>query len=172
MLKAVFESLAKTKRDKYVFEDCLNAYNLYLSFIRRRFSLTPDIKIEKMYELFHTAYKSNPIAKPFTSLFEYIQTKSYREIICERIGSIQNIHGGRGRHLKPTNFNKEIFLNFNLPPLHILMQSFIKRICYSAQERVLCTRHSRQSQIRRSLCCNWQFPNQEGRECTPTCSIN
>ena len=53
MLKAVFESLPKTKRDEYVFEDCLNAYNLYLSFIRRRFSLTPDIKIEKMNELFH-----------------------------------------------------------------------------------------------------------------------
>ena len=36
-----------------------------------------------------------------------------------------NIHRGRGRNLHPVNFSKEIFLKFNLPPLHHLDKTFI-----------------------------------------------
>ena len=54
-----------------------------------------------------------------------------------------NIHGGRGRHLQPTNFNKEIFLNLNLPPLHILMQSFIPDIA-----KELVAQHKKEFYVR------------------------
>ena len=35
------------------------------------------------------------------------------------------IHGGRGRNMHPVNFAKEIYLNFNLPPLHIMKKKVI-----------------------------------------------
>ena len=31
-----------------------------------------------------------------------------------------NNHSGKGRHLRPINFNKEIFLEFNLGPTFLL----------------------------------------------------
>ena len=30
-----------------------------------------------------------------------------------------NNHSGKGRHLRPINFNKEIYLEFNLGPTHL-----------------------------------------------------
>ena len=46
--------------------------------------------------------------------------KSYSEAVCETVGSIMRIHGGKGRHLHTVNFSKQIYLNYNLPPLHTL----------------------------------------------------
>lgn len=38
------------------------------------------------------------------------------------------IHHGRGRNLHPVNFAKELYLRFNLPPLHTLTSNFIPKI--------------------------------------------
>ena len=46
--------------------------------------------------------------------------KIYSEAVCETVGSITRIHGGKGRHLHTVNFSKQIYLNYNLPPLHTL----------------------------------------------------
>ena len=56
----------------------------------------------------------------FRDLFEFVQSKTYSEAICESIGSIMNMATSGGRYLNPQNFNKEIFLRYNLPPLHTL----------------------------------------------------
>ena len=48
--------------------------------------------------------------------------------MCETVGSIMKIHGGQGRNLHPANFSKEIFLKFNLPPLHIMKQKVIPEV--------------------------------------------
>ena len=31
-------------------------------------------------------------------------------------------HSGKGRYLQPTYFNKELYLHFNLGPLHLLTE--------------------------------------------------
>ena len=61
-------------------------------------------------------------------MFQFVQAKTYSEAICETVGSVMNIHRGRGRNLHPVNFAKELFLTFNLPPLHILISKFIPKI--------------------------------------------
>ena len=61
-------------------------------------------------------------------LFQFIQTKSYSEAICETVGSIMYIHHGHGRNIHPVNFNKEIYLRLNLPPLHTMKKSLIPSI--------------------------------------------
>ena len=60
-----------------------------------------------------------------------MQIKTYSEAICETVGSMMKIHRGKGRNLHPVNFSKEIYLYFNLPPLHILSYKFIPKIVES-----------------------------------------
>ena len=38
------------------------------------------------------------------------------------------LHNSRGRNLHPVNFAKELFLRFNLPPLHNLLTTYIPTI--------------------------------------------
>ena len=64
----------------------------------------------------------------FLELFEHIQIKSYSEAIAETVGSIMNIQLGSGRNLHPVNMNKEMFLRFNLAPLHVLKSSLIPEV--------------------------------------------
>ena len=61
----------------------------------------------------------------FIRFFEFVQGKSFSEAICESIGSIMNMATSSGRILHPTNFAKEIFLRFNLPPLHTAMTNIV-----------------------------------------------
>ena len=42
------------------------------------------------------------------------------EAICETAGSMMNQQSGKNQHLNPNNFNVEMFLRFNLGPLHKL----------------------------------------------------
>ena len=62
------------------------------------------------------------------SFFQKIEIKSFSEAIAEGIGSVMKIATGKGRNLEPINFSKEIFLCFNLPPLHILKRTFIPEL--------------------------------------------
>ena len=78
--------------------------------------------------MFYTEYKDVEVATPFVKLFQHTQVKSYSEAMFETVGSIMKIHGGQGRNLHPANFSKEIFLKFNLPPLHIMKQKLIPEV--------------------------------------------
>ena len=53
--------------------------------------------------------------------------RSCSEAICETVGSIMNQHAGKNRHLEPRYFSMEIYLRFNLGPLH-LMKDLIKEV--------------------------------------------
>ena len=49
------------------------------------------------------------------------------EAICETAGSMMNQHCGKNRFLQPENFNIEMYLQFNLGPLHLLDNVFQHR---------------------------------------------
>ena len=57
---------------------------------------------------------------PFINLFQNTQIRSMSEAICETVGSMMVTHGGKGRYLQPENFSMEMYLRFNLGPLHCL----------------------------------------------------
>ena len=63
----------------------------------------------------------------FINLFQCVQIRSMYEAMAETVGSMMNIHTGSGRYLEPINFSNEIYLMFNLGPLHLL-DSLIKEI--------------------------------------------
>ena len=84
-----------------------------------------------MWQRFYNKHQTDNDVEPFIELFQFVQIKTYSEAICETVGSIMTIHRGRGRNLHPVNFSKEIYLNFNLPPLHVLSKNFIPKIVNS-----------------------------------------
>ena len=86
------------------------------------------IALEDVYVMFYREYKDVEVATSFVKFFQHTQVKSYSEAMCETVGSIMKIHGGQGRNLHPANFSKEIFLKFNLPPLHIMKQKLIPEV--------------------------------------------
>ena len=56
----------------------------------------------------------------FIEFFQCIQVRSMSEAMAETVGSLMNINSGTGRQLQPVNFSVEIYLRFNLGPLHTL----------------------------------------------------
>ena len=56
----------------------------------------------------------------FINLFQNVQIRSMSEAICETVGSMMVTHGGKGRYLQPSYFSMEMYLRFNLGPLHLL----------------------------------------------------
>ena len=56
----------------------------------------------------------------FIDLFENVQIRSMSEAVCETIGSMMVSHTGKGRYLQPAYFSQEMYLQFNLGPLHHL----------------------------------------------------
>ena len=113
-------------------ESCLIGYEMFL-----RHSLSESAaaasnglsvpSLESVYERFCRNFAIEE-TKVFRQLFEFVQLKTYSEAICETIGSIMNIAQGKCRNIHPINFSKEIFLRYNLPPLHILKKKIIPEI--------------------------------------------
>ena len=64
--------------------------------------------------------EQNQDFETFCDLFECVQIRSMSEAMAETVGSMMGSHCGKGRCLKPVNFNMEICLRFNLGPLHLL----------------------------------------------------
>ena len=58
--------------------------------------------------------------RDFIKFFECVQVRSVSEAICETVGSVMSNKTGRGRVLDPINFDKEVFLEMNLGPIHLL----------------------------------------------------
>ena len=67
-------------------------------------------------------------------MFQRVQLKTYSEAIAETVGSVMTLAQARFRNLEPVNFSKEIFLRFNLPPLHVLKLTFIPAIARKLME--------------------------------------
>ena len=64
----------------------------------------------------------------FIEIFQHVHLKTYSEAIAETVGSVMTLAQARFRNLEAVNFAKEIFMRFNLPPLHILKVSFIPSV--------------------------------------------
>ena len=127
-LKCVFKEIRGYQKETFEFNDCFTGYLVYLRFAMHITSLNPQIKtLEKLYKLFYQENKALGSVLSFIRVFQSIQIKSYSEAICETVGSIMKIHGGKGRNPHPVNFAKEIYLKFNLPPLHIMKKSIVYR---------------------------------------------
>jgi hypothetical protein len=78
----------------------------------------------------------------FIDLFQNAQICSMSEAICETVGSMMVTHGGKGRYLQPVNFSVEMYLRFNLGPLHLL-NGLCKKIVRDRQKE--CIRKSEKS---------------------------
>ena len=126
-LENLHNSLPSSKKDIFKLPDILPGYSLFLDFCNSSTIHTP-VKPEILYDGFFQLHKDNLLVLPFLKFFEFIQSKSYSEAICETIGSIMKIHGGKGRNLLSFNFSKEIYLNFNMPPLQVMKSTIISRL--------------------------------------------
>ena len=109
-------------------DDIVTGYNLFMRFSSQQKSAQNDIRVENIYKKFWLRHNDVAETTTFREFFEFAQGKSYSEAMCESIGSIMNMATANGRNLHPANFGKEIFLRFNLPPMHVLHQRFIPEI--------------------------------------------
>ena len=58
---------------------------------------------------------------------ENTMIRSTSEAVCETMGSLMNIHAGSNRHLQPFYYNIELYLRWNLGPLHLL-KNLVKEV--------------------------------------------
>ena len=77
-----------------------------------------DEKIEIIYQRYSKLYGKDE-DKAFQMVYEFVNIRTYSEAICETIGSMM-ASVSNGRKLQPTYLGKEVFLRFNLPPMHHL----------------------------------------------------
>ena len=126
-LKDILGDLTGEAKNEFQFQSCFPAYQVFLKFARQMVK-TRKAELEVIWEAFWAKYSSLDMFTEFIYLFQHVQVKSYSEAICETVGSVMAIHHGHGRNVHPLNFNKEIYLNFNLGPLHILKVTLIPAV--------------------------------------------
>ena len=119
-LESLVRLLPSHLQEKFVISEVLNGYTSYMEIFRE---LKTEFQVHDIYAMWHKKViqidepdESNVI---FSKLFECVQVRSSSEAYCETVGSIMNNHSGKGRHLRPVNFNKEIYLEVNLPPTYL-----------------------------------------------------
>jgi hypothetical protein len=133
LIKEVLDNIPGPNQDIFVFEEVILGYTLYVNMMctEKALAQTNGVlmpKIETIWIKYWNKYGHDPNVLPFIELFQFVQGKSFSEAICETVGSIMNIHKGRGRNLHPVNYAKELYLRFNLGPTHILAEHFIPEI--------------------------------------------
>jgi len=124
VLKKVFDELPPSVQVAYNLESLADGFVLFISMAKRN----NFESMEDLYMQYNNMYSKEDSTGQFISFFEKIQIKSFSEAIAESIGSIMKISTGKNRNLEPINFSKEIYLCFNLPPLHVLKKSFIPEV--------------------------------------------
>lgn len=127
-LRSLLDMLPMYLQEKFEEGVLLDGYCTYQEMFRE---LEDDFELHQIYQQWHKKYIQ--IERPmetsivFSNLFECVQVRSTSEAICETIGSVMNNHSGKGRYLRPVNFNKEIFLEFNLGPTY-LSENLVKEV--------------------------------------------
>ena len=99
----------------------------YLEFSKMASQLR-DESLEFKYQKFKQKNGSQLKSKMFCLYFEWLQLKSFSEAYAETVGSIMVISIGKGKQCQKENLGKNISLNFNLPPMHILNLDFLPEI--------------------------------------------
>ena len=96
------------------------------------------VSIEENWEKFVLKSSSSVEKCEFKKLFEYCMIDVMSEAMAETVGSVMTHHLGSGSRnaLLPVNLNCEIYIRFNLGPLHLvesLIKSVVKRRIYEDQ---------------------------------------
>jgi hypothetical protein len=127
-LRTLLDMLPMYLQDKFEEGVLLNGYCTCQEMFRES---EDDFELHQIYQQWHKKYIQ--VERPmetsivFSNLFECEQVRSTSEAIYKTIGSIMNNHSGKGRYLRPFNFNKEIFLEFNLG-LTYLSENLVKEV--------------------------------------------
>ena len=129
-MKSLLEAWDQPVASSYDLEAVTEGFLLFMHFKKkcyRRQSAGPVV-LEDLYKSFEERTRDMDICESFKDMFERIQIKTFSEAVCETIGSVMSIAKGKGRNCDPVKFSEEVTLSYNLPPLHILAQSFIPEI--------------------------------------------
>ena len=86
--------------------------------------------VDIYYEKWVKECAESAIHSDFQKLWEVLMIRVTSEAICETAGSMMNQRCGKNRFLQPENFNIEMYLKFNVGPLHLL-DNFVKEILAS-----------------------------------------
>lgn len=122
-LQELISSIPGPSSDQFTAEDCIVGYLEYKQYKMSKKEFTP----EQIWEAFYKKNKDNPGIQPFIRLYQNINIRSTSEAAAETVGSMMNIHKAKGRNLHPHNYSKELYIAYNLGPLHLL-DKFIKEI--------------------------------------------
>ena len=99
-------------------------------------------------EIVHVAYETWNIESKgdyveFKELYENCMIRSFSEALCETVGSVMNQMGNR--YLQPFYFSIEMYLRWNLGPLHFL-KNLIEDI-YRREKKLFVRKTSRIDQV-------------------------
>ena len=104
-------------QERYEVANLLDGYSTFMEVFR---NLQDEFQVNQIYFQWYKKHvktgDSEESSTVFADFFECVQVRSSSEAFCETIGSVMNNHSGKGRYLRPINFNKEIFLEINLGP--------------------------------------------------------
>ena len=117
-LQTLIDTIPGPFAEQYSAEDNLPGYRTWLEFGMSLKAKTPNISNEDIWSKFYE--KFNESFPNFIDLYQDINIRTTSEAMAETVGSVMNAHTSRGRNPHPYNFDIEIRLRFNLPPLHCL----------------------------------------------------
>ena len=124
LLQIVISKLPSNQSELFDAQLCYPGFLSWNNFWKASFSrenvggdIYPLKNVHKYYEEWFKISKEKDL--PFTKLWENLMIRSTSEAICETIGSMMVQHGAKNRNLKHNNFNIEMYLRFNLGPLHL-----------------------------------------------------
>ena len=120
----VLQSLPEPLVNELDVDTILPGYLLFVKESKKR----PGKTLEDLYKSYWDTWSKDNSTWHFRDLFEIINIKSFSEQQCEQVGSVLSIAVSKGRHLEAGNFEKEILLQVNSPPLHILEKSVIPKL--------------------------------------------
>ena len=110
-------------------EDFVTFYRLLLPqslFMQKRERVEVALSnVDVYYEKWVKECAESAKHSDFQKLWEVLMIRVTSEAICEIAGSLMNQHCGKNRFLQQENFNIEMYLKFNLGPLHLL-DNFVK----------------------------------------------
>ena len=99
----------------------------FIEFSRVASELSAE-SLEFIYQVCKEKCGAESKSKMFCLFFEWIKLKSFSEAYAETVGSIMVVSTAKGKQVQRENLGKNICLNFNFPPLHILDESFVKEL--------------------------------------------
>ena len=138
LLESVISCLPQNQKTLYNAQKCYPGFLAWNKYWKECYSvdLKNNIDLESLanvdiyYEKWVKECAESAKHSDFQKLWEVLMIRVTSEAICETAGSMMNQHCGKNRFLQPENFNIEMYLKFNLGPLHLL-DNFVKEILAS-----------------------------------------